>query len=143
MGNCSGLVAALTGCKSIVALNLDFESLGTRCSSACQEARGQVLINLNVVSLDRYLSRNFLGCKGYFLTLTLTGVFVSSRHIFIGLILAGPPLSSLKRNMDLCFSIVSRSLIDRSPVNCYPFASSMRLLSSSQIFRGSSSPKRT
>lgn len=107
MGHCSAFVAALTGRRSIVAINKDFKYLGTRCGAACHKACGQCFKNPIITNCEICLSRNFLFSAGYFLTLTLTGCLVVPSHISMGGTSAGPSIPSLNWNISLCFSIES------------------------------------
>lgn len=98
IGHCSALVAAFTGFKSMVVLNMNIEAFGTKYGAACHAAYRQGLRKPMSTSFGKYTSKKFLCSAGYFLTLPSTGLLDSSRTIFIGLTFAGSTLPTLILN---------------------------------------------
>lgn len=135
-------VTEFTCLKSIVVLNLDFDSLRTKCRAACYVSWGHGFRNPISTNFETCTFENFLCSVWYFLTFTFTDMLVGYNTVPTRLNIAGPPPPRGILNTDLliymtCFSFFSFFY--------KPFftASDTRLLSLVSLFSISSCPRST
>lgn len=87
---CSAFVPSFTDLNSLLVLNFDLKTFGSKCGAVFYEAFVKDLQKPMSTVFKTITSKNLLCSTGYFLTFTITGLLDSSRTTFNGLTLLDP-----------------------------------------------------